>query len=679
MSTTTSPRRAQQPWVRRHLSSLLSLALLLVGLAVIGGLGTATSHRTGLDQLPEGSDSAALVKAQESLPDKDSSAAIVLFSSEQKLSGQAMGVIGKKAAELTGSPKAPMVPSQDGTAVFVPVTVDGVSAPELKGGVGDLRERAKQGLPDGVTAQVTGPAAIQTDLGAVFDGANVKLLTTTALVVAILLVVTYRSPWLWLVPLAVVGVADRLATVLATQALNRFNLAWDESTTGILSVLVFGAGTDYALLLISRYRDELRRHSSRHDAMRVAARRTVEPVVASASTVFVGLLTLLLSAFPATRGLGVACAVGVVVAAGFVLTVLPGALVAFGRWIFWPRKPVVGEASATESDSIWARVGHFVKGRPATVAIASTVLLTLAALGIGSIRLGLSDADQFLKKPEAIVAADRLARSYPAGSANPILVTTPTAQVGRVTAQLKGVDGVNSVRPSAAGAQVTELQVVTDDQPGSAAAEQRVRLVRDSVQGLPDTHVGGSEAQRVDKAEGNAHDRKLIFPVVLGLVFAALVLLLRSVVAPVILVGTVLLTYVAALGLGWWAFTGVLGFDRMDGQVPLYAFVFLVALGVDYNIFLVTRAREEAGEHGSRDGMLRALAATGGVITSAGILLASVFAVLGVLPLVVLAQLGVVIFIGVLLDTLVVRTVLVPALALLLGRTFWWPRKLPRG
>ncbi|MEL4504759.1 MMPL family transporter [Luteococcus sp. H138] len=677
MSTSTSHPETQ-PWLRRHASSLVALLLLLTGLGLIGGLGSATANRNSLDQLPVGSDSAALVKAQESLPDKDSSAAIVLFSSDSKLPPQTIGLIGQKAAELTGQAKPPIVPSQDGTAVFVPVNVDGVGSAELKSGVGSLRERAKQGLPDGVTAQVTGPAAIQTDLGAVFDGANFKLLATTALVVAVLLVVTYRSPWLWLVPLTVVGVADRLASVLATHALNRLGLAWDESTTGILSVLVFGAGTDYALLLISRYRDELRRHHSRHDAMRVAARRTVEPVVASASTVFVGLLTLLLSVFPSTRGLGVACALGVLVAAFFVLAVLPGALVVFGRWIFWPRSPRVGEPSAVEGNSIWARVGHFVAARPATVAIASTALLLLAALGMGSIRLGLSDSDQFLEKPEAIVAAERLGRSYPAGSANPMLVTTPPSQVAQVTERITGLPGISSVRPSTSGSTVTELQVVTSDAPGSAGATDRVRQVRAAVAGLPETHVGGSEAQRIDEAEGTAHDRRVIFPVVLGLVFLALVLLLRSVVAPVVLVGTVLLTYLAALGLGWWAFTGVLGFDRMDGQVPLFAFVFLVALGVDYNIFLVTRAREEAAGHGTRTGMLRSLTATGGVITSAGILLAAVFAVLGVLPLVVLAQLGVVIFIGVLLDTLVVRTVLVPALALLLGDGFWWPHRPTR-
>ncbi|WP_420176297.1 MMPL family transporter [Luteococcus sp. OSA5] len=655
---------------------MLALALLLAAVATMVALGEATRDRSALDSLPAGSQSAAVAEARKQLPDQDTSQAIVLFTSQEKLTPQAMGIVSRKAAELTGLPKPPIIPSQDGTAVIVPVTVQGVGATDYDEQVTSLREKSRTGLPEGVSAQVTGPAAVQTDLGAVFDGANFKLLGTTALVVAILLVFTYRSPVLWLIPLLVVGVADRLAAVLATHVLAALGMAWDESTTGILSVLVFGAGTDYALLLISRYRDELRRHEDRHDAIRVAARRTVEPVIASASTVFVGLLTLVLSLVPATRGLGLACAVGVLVAAFFVLVVLPGALVAFGRWIFWPRTPVVGEASIADGDSVWAKVGRFVEGQPGRVALGSTVLLALAAIGMGSIQTGLAPSDQFMDKPESIVAADKLAESFPAGAANPTIITTTPQQVEAVTARIKGIDGISQVRPAGVGESVAELQVVTDASPGSAESDDQVRAIREALHGLPETAVGGTEAQRLDQADANARDRMVIFPVVLGLVFLALVLLLRSLVAPVILVATVLLTYVSALGLAWWAFTGLLGFERMDGTVPLYAFVFLVALGVDYNIFLITRASEESREHGAHRGMLRALTATGGVITSAGILLASVFAVLGVLPLVVLAQVGVVIFIGVLLDTLVVRTVLVPSLGLLLGDRFWWPRRV---
>lgn len=672
-ATAGSARRRPWAW------PLLTLALLLAAVGAMVGLGEAAHERSSLDQLPAGRESALVAEAQQKLPDKNSSTAIVLFTTEGRLDRAAMAALAQKAAQITGQERPPVIPSQDGTAVMVPVTVKGVGASEYDDQVTALRAEAAKGLPAGVSSQVTGPAAIQTDLGAVFDGANVKLLGSTALVVAILLVFTYRSPVLWIVPLMVVGIADRFAAVLATHVLSLAGLAWDESTTGILSVLVFGAGTDYALLLISRYRDELRRHEDRHEAMRVAARRTVEPVLASSSTVFVGLMTLVLSVFPSTRGLGVACAVGVLVAAFFVLVALPGALVAFPRGIFWPRTPTVGEASLAESQtSVWSRVGRFVERRPGAVAVCSTLLLALGAIGLTQISTGLSDADQFLKKPEAIAAAERLAESYPAGAANPVVITTQPEQVQKVVAAVKGVEGVSQVNPTAQGAGVLELQAIVDATPGSQQSSDAVLAIREAVGDLSGTHVGGTEAQRIDKADGNARDRLVIFPVVLGLVFAALVLLLRSLVAPVVLVGTVLLTYVSALGLSWWVF-GLLGFERMDGSVPLYAFVFLVALGVDYNIFLVTRASEEAKTFGSRKGMLRALTATGGVITSAGILLAAVFAVLGVLPLVVLAQLGVVIFIGVLLDTLVVRTVLVPSLALLLGDRFWWPRRFGPG
>ncbi|GAA1390751.1 MMPL family transporter [Luteococcus peritonei] len=677
---TTETAAVEQSWWRRNLRPLLSLLLLLLSLAMLGLVPEAEHARRGTDSLPEGSQSAELVRLQEQLPDRNTSQAIVLFASEDKLSPQEIGLLQRKAAELSGSAKAPAIPSQDGTAVFVPITVQGVGANQLEGGVTDLRTRSAEGLPEGVTAQVTGPAAIQTDLGAVFDGANFRLLGTTALVVAVLLVFTYRSPVLWTIPLLVVGIADRLAAVGATHVLDALGMAWDESTTGILSVLVFGAGTNYALLLISRYRDELRNHADRHEAMRVANVRSIEPVLASASTVFVGLMTLVLSAFPSTRGLGVACAVGVLIACFFVLVVLPGALVAFPRKIFWPREPVVGETSAAEDPrSLWARIGRRVDQRPALVAVAAALLLALGALGLLQTRTGLSDADQFLKKPEAIVAAERLARSFPAGAANPVVIGTRADQAQKVADAVEQVPGVSSVQRTAQGNDVAELQAITEAAPGSEEAADQVRAIRAAVADLPGSQVGGTEAQRLDKAEGNRHDQRLIFPIVLGLVFLALVGLFRSLVAPLVLVGTVLLTYVAAMGISWWVFTGLLGFERIDGLVPLYAFVFLVALGVDYNIFLSTRAKEEAVVHGTRRGILRALTATGGVITSAGILLASVFAVLGVLPLVVLAQVGVVIFIGVLLDTLVVRTVLVPALAILLGERFWWPRRVFQG
>ena len=668
-------------WLARHLTAprrsgaIAALAILGAG-AVIGIVGTASHTAAPTDSLPIGSDSAAAAELQQKLPAADATTAIVLFTGGAgTLSAADLRAISSQLKTVPGAVPAPLTVSKDRTAALGVVQVPSSDAAVVGDDVTALRDSLSTGLPPGVTAQVTGPAGIRADLAAVFDGANLRLLLATATVVAVLLIITYRSPVLWLIPLTVVGVADQLAAVLATHALAGLGLAWDGSTTGILSVLVFGAGTDYALLLISRYRDELHRYDDRRAAMAHALPRTAEAVLASAATVVVGLLTLTLSLFPTTRGLGVACAIGVVTAAFFVLVVLPAALVVFGRWIFWPRVPRPGQAALTEGRSLWRRVGDAVARRPVAYVTASLLVLLIGAGALTQMQVGLSQSDQFLQKPESIAAGERIAQSFPAGTSDPTRVLT-TADPAGVVEQISAVPGVADVRRAEQGTGVTALDVVLDAAPSTPESHAGVLAVRDAVSGIPGTYVAGPEAQAIDESAASVHDRWLIFPVVLGLVLVALVLLLRSVVAPVLLVGTVVATYVASLGFSWLAFTHLLGFDRVDDNAPLFAFVFLVALGVDYNIFLVTRALEEARGHGSREGMLRGLAATGGVITSAGILLAAVFAVLGVLPLVVLAQLGIIVGIGVLLDTLLVRTVLVPALALLLGDRFWWPRRV---
>ncbi len=660
---------------RRWVAGLIALFALLGAGAVIGVVGQAEQPPSSTSALPLKSDSLAAAELRAALPQDEGSAAVVLYSSDQRLSQSQLAFVQGQAKSLPGATGAPAAIAQDGTAatVFVPVTSRG--AVETANTVAALRQAARADLPEGLTAQVTGPAAIQADLAAVFDGADFRLLAATASIVALLLIITYRSPVLWVIPLTVVGLADQVAAVVATHVLDTFGVLWDESTVGILSVLVFGAGTDYALLLISRYRDELRVTQDRREAMAHALRRTAEAVISSASTVVLGLLTLLLSLFPTTRGLGLACAVGVLVAATFVLLVLPAALVVFGRWVFWPKVPRVGQTGLADSQTFWRRIGNLVAKRPGGLVTVTVILLAIAAGGISQIQTGLSGADQFLKKPEAIAAGERLAESFPAGAADPaIIVTRQSAE--SVASTLKDVDGVSAVRVVASGDGVAEVDAVIDAEPGSSGARDTVVAMRTALQDAPDTYVGGTEAQSLDTATASTRDRLVIFPIVLGLVILALGGLLRSVVAPVILVTTVVATYLASLGLSWVIFTQALGFERLDDGVPLLAFVFLVALGVDYNIFLVTRTAEEARTHGSRQGMLRALAATGGVITSAGILLAAVFAVLGVLPLVVLAQVGLVICVGVLLDTLVVRTLLVPAIALLLGDRFWWPRQV---
>lgn len=665
----------------RRTAWLVALLPLLLALAFIALAGAADRDARSTDQLPAGLDSTEGTELREELPDEQGSTAVLLWTVDSgTFDAAAADELGRVAADLGAierGPEGAVTVAEDGTAAIAVVAVDAVEGDAVSTAVEDLRDRLEDAAPDGVSTAVTGPAAVRADLGAVFDGANTRLLAVTASVVALLLILTYRSPVLWLVPLTVVGVADRLAAALATQVMAALGVAWDESTVGILSVLVFGAGTNYALLLISRYRDLLQRHESRYDAMAEALRRTAEPILASATTVVLGLLTLLLSLVPSTRGLGLACAVGVVVAATFVLLVLPAALVLCGRWVFWPRVPRLGDPELADSGSFWGRVGTRVAGHPGRFVVAAVLVLGVMAAGLFRLETGLDQADQFLEEPEAISAAGRLAESFPAGLTDPARVVT-RADPDEVLGAVESADGVRAALVGQQGAGVTEIEAVLSADPGSDQARATIASLRDTLSAYDDTHVTGTEAEAVDEADGAARDRKVILPLILAVVLGALLLLLRSVVAPLLLVATVVGTYGASLGVSWWLFTGPLGFDALDSSVPLLSFLFLVALGVDYNIFLVTRAGQEAREHGSRRGMLRALTATGGVITSAGILLAAVFLVLGVLPLVVLAQVGTVICIGVLLDTLLVRTVLVPALALLLGDRFWWPRRIPQ-
>jgi putative drug exporter of the RND superfamily len=401
-----------------------ALLPLLLGAWLIVALGTADRTIGVTDNLPEGSGVAEAALLGEQLPEESSRTAIVLWTAESgELSGADLQALAGVVADLEGTaPDAAPIPSEDGTAALLPLEVQAEGNVENADAVEVLRDSLTESAPDGLEVQVTGPAAVQADLAQVFEGADLTLLATTAAVVTVLLVITYRSPILWVVPLVVVAVADRLAIVLATHVLELANTAWDESTTGIVSVLVFGAGTDYALLLISRYRDELRQEESRHVAMARALHRTSEAVLSSSVTVVVGVLTLLLSLTPATRGLGLASAVGIVVAATMVLVVLPAALVLFGRWVFWPRVPTLGSQGTVDTARLWRRVGRTVAARPATVAVASGLLLVLVALPALGIKTGLGLSDQFLDEPEAITAAERLGESFPAGTTEPARV-----------------------------------------------------------------------------------------------------------------------------------------------------------------------------------------------------------------------------------------------------------------
>ncbi|RNE49384.1 MMPL family transporter [Corynebacterium alimapuense] len=630
----------------------LALLLIAFGIGVIA-LGAAEQPSNSTDMLPDDAESTRVAEILEQRPGEDTSAAIVFFSTTDE-STIDMADLGQRAEQLGG----PLIPSEDMTAAIVPIEVPAEGLTDNVDLVTDIRAEAAEGLPDNVTSQVTGPAAINADLSGVFEGANFILLAVTGLIVAFLLIVTYRSPILWILPLLVIGVADRVAATGYTWILDAVGGAWNESTSGILSVLVFGAGTNYALLLISRYRDELHNHESRFDAMAATWGPTIKTVFASGATVVIGVACLLLSAIPTTRGLGMASVFGIIVAFIFAMFVLPGILVFFGRWVFWPKVPKLGDSV---NHKFWDRIGEFVRGRPIPVVLVSLLILGAASIGAFQLETGLTRSDQFIDTPESISAATDLEEAFPDQDATPAIVATQQAEM--VTTSLEE-DGA-TVTPQEPAGDWDILQIAGPD-----TAELRELLTG------TDALVGGTDAQLYDAEISNAADRQVIFPVILALILVTLMVLLRSVVAPLIMTATVVLTNVAALGVGWWISVGIFGFERFDGSTPLYAFVFLVALGIDYSIFLITRAKEEAKIVGTKEGVLRSLSATGGVITSAGILLASVFAALGVLPLVVLAQLGIVIFVGVLLDTLLVRTILIPALVQILGEKFWWPAKL---
>jgi len=701
------PARVLGPLVGRRVKWAVVLLAVLVSGGVLTLAGEAEPVSTTAASLPDDAESARAAAAREQLPSSGISPAIAVFVREdgeldqddlaavQAAAGRTLAVAGEVLAgsqdegaatdppagqPLAGDPTAPQV-SQDGSTalVVVPLRADLADA-ELGQVVDDLRATLGRDLPQGLTVSLTGGPAFGADIGKVFEGADVTLLAATAGVVAVLLLLTYRSPWLWLVPLTVVGTGDQVAAKVLAVLSRVTDVRADGAVTGIVSVLVFGAGTNYALLVIARYREELRHVEDRHDAMRRALGSAAPAVLASGGTVVLALLALGLADDPFARSLGYAGAAGIAVALVYALLVLPAAMVLFGRRLFWPFVPRLGQADPTRT-GVWATVGAAVTGRPVVTVVASVLALgALAAGGVG-LSIGQSPQEQFLQTPEAVVGQQQLADAFSAGTGDPAVVVAPADRVDAVQAAVEGVEGVDRVTLGEGDADVVPLSVVLSGEPGTEEAFHQVRALRQAAhQADPASLVGGSDAEALDSRETAARDRLVLFPVILGIVLVVLLLLLRSVVAAVVLVLTVVGTYLASTGASWFAFQNVLDFPPLAVSTPLLAFLFLVALGVDYNIFLTTRAREEAVAGApARQAVTTALAVTGGVITSAGVLLAAVFAVLGVLPLVQLAQIGVIVGFGVLLDTLVVRSLLVPALVTLLGERFWWPSRPGHG
>ena len=653
-----------------------SWIVLVAGIAATVALFVAAGYQTADAAppvgLPESAESVQAAALLEQFADDESTSGLLVFGRESgDLSDDDLAAITERTAELADLAIDGFVPpptiSDDGTTALVVVPLEIEERVSVQAERADeIRTIASDGLPDGIIVWFTGAEGFAVDIAAVFEGANFVLLSITALVVALLLIITYRSPVLWIVPLAVVGVADFIAGIAARLVAESLDITLDGSVTGILSVLVFGAGTNYALLLIARYRDELRLHLDRREAMAIALRGAGPAIIASGSTVALALATLLFGELSGNRSLGLAGAVGIVVAMAYALLVLPAALVVFGRWIFWPIVPKYGSPDAI-SRSPWGKLGRGVSKKPVLVAIVGFVVLGAMATGLTTLNVGLSQNDRFIVKPEAVLGQERLAEAFSAGSSAPATVVVPAGDV----------DGVDDAVPGPANDDIAQINVVLDADPESERAFEIITELRLALDDLGDGTglVGGIDAEGLDLRDAQQRDQSLVIPLILVLVFVVLVVLLRALLAPVLLLIAVVASYFSAVGIGSIIFATVFGFPGVDTTVLLFSFLFLVALGVDYSIFLVTRAKEEVPLLGTSEGMIRALAATGGVITSAGILLAAVFAVLGVLPLIALTQIGVIVCIGVLIDTLLVRTVIVPALTFIAKDRFWWPRR----
>jgi putative drug exporter of the RND superfamily len=676
-------RVAAVPAGRRTKWAVLAGWVLIVALATIvsGRIGDVETNDPR-NWLPATAESTrALDLADAEFDGDDPENLLLLYVRDTGLTTADRAAAAADADALRDLAAGPVPPPIDdgGTALLVllPLTADQTQEGAIAPIVERARATVRDGAPPDLRTWVTGGPAIGADFDAAFESLDVTLLLVTAGVVALVLLLTYRSPFLLVVPLLGVGAAVALATALVAVCARYGGLVVDGASASILTVLLFGAGTDYALLLISRYREELRGHADRHDAMRLALRRSAPAVLASSATVILALLALLLADMNSTRGLGPVAALGVGSALLAMTTLLPALLVACGRWVFWPAVPRF-RPHRPPAGTRWATAAAAVARRPRAVWVGTAVVLAALTAGAATLSTGLSLTASFVTTPDSVRGAEVLATHFPAGSASPTEVYTRPDREPAVEAAVRAVAGVAEARPAepSTGGGWTRLPVVLADDPDSDRARQTVRDLRAAVRGAdPAALVGGRTAQGLDQNTTMNRDLWVVLPVILLVVLLVLVVLLRAVAAPVLLLASVVLSFGAALGASALIFHAV-GFPRIDNSLLLNGFLFLVALGVDYTIFLMTRAREEVARRGHAAGVRHALAVTGGVITSAGLVLAATFSVLTVLPLVFMMQLGVLVAVGVLLDTFVVRSLLVPALVLDAGDRSWWPSRV---
>ncbi|WP_084338326.1 MMPL family transporter [Actinomadura oligospora] len=654
--------RAWIPWAVLGLWTVL----LMLALPFASKLHGATTDRQ-VDYLPASAQSTQVARLLDAMPGGGTTDLVLVYQRPSGLTAADWHVVRNRAAALSqkfqlvgGPPRA--IPAGDGQTMMIPLAVaqrDG----DAKTVVPEVRAQATEDRHGGLSVRLGGQGALAADMDRTYGSINGLLLVVTVSVVAVLLIVTYRSPLLWLVPLVCTGVAAVAGMAVADLLVRASGLTVNAMSSGVMTVLIFGAGTDYALLLIARYRDELRTARSTGDAMVRALRRAGPAVVTSAGTVVAGLTVLLLADMNSSRAIGPIGAVGVICALAAMMTLLPAVLVLLGRRMFWPLVPVYGsEPSARHG--MYHRVGALVTRRRMVTLVSG--MAALGALTLGTLNLSghLRQEDAFTRRPESVIAMREVAAAFPGRSSQPVTVLAHTPDVDSVAATARGIPGVAAVSRGRTANGWTELNVTTMGQPESRAETASIKRLRAALgdQAL----VGGRSAQRMDTEHTTARDRVVVIPLVLAAVLLLLAALLRSLVAAALLLAAVAVVWAAALGLGGLVFGPLLDFEGNDPTLPLLAFVFLVALGVDYGIFLLHRMREERA-------VVPALTATGGVIASAGVVLAATFAVLTVLPLVSMVELGFVIGVGVLLDTFLVRTFLVPACALLLGRHLWWP------
>jgi putative drug exporter of the RND superfamily len=677
------------------------IAVWLVVLFAIGPLAgkfeDAQENDPG-DYLPANAESVKTIDRLEGFPSDDQADAITVFHRDGGLTAEDRAAIGRvrtainervrtainaERPETVAETGPAQISGDGGTArLTTPITVPEEASGDAEDLLTDTPEEIKGelgSLPSGLQAEVTGPAGFAADAVEVFNDINGTLLYATAGLVLLLLIVIYRSPIFWMIPFFSVLLAE-----VTTRGLGY--LVADAGVTvtgqsgGILPVLVFGAGTDYALLMVSRYREELRRHEDKHDAIRVTLRRTSPVIVASGGTVMAALLTLSLAEVTGTAGLGPIGALGIAMAMVSMLTILPALLTVFGRRAFWPFIPRVGTYGADVTHGVWRRIAEWVARGPRRVWVGTTAVLAVMIAGLAFLNSDLTTGNMFRDEVDSVQGQELVEAGFPAGANAPTnVLVTDEAKLDAVRSAVARAPGVAAVSPQVErGPAGAKLEVTLDEDPYSTAGFDLIPGIRDAARGVAgdDVLVGGPTAEEYDLRQSAARDNRLIVPIALVVVFLILVALLRAITAPLVLIGTVILSYFAALGIGAFFFENVFGFPGMGPDLPLFAFVFLVALGIDYNIFLMARVREETLTRGTRDGMIRGLAVTGAVITSAGLVLAGTFSTLAVLPLVFLTEIGFTIAVGVLIDTFLVRSLLVPALVLEIGNRVWWPSAL---